>query len=43
MPGRQAGDNVKTLGEALARMVAEALFDKRLAEVKGQTHGNALA
>ena len=27
MPGKQAGDNVKTLGEALARMVAEALYD----------------
>ena len=27
MPASQAGDNVKTLGEALARMVAEALFD----------------
>ena len=27
MPGRQAGHNVKTLGETLARMVAKALFD----------------
>ena len=27
MPRRQAEDNVKTLGETLARMVAEALFD----------------
>ena len=27
MPGKQAEDNVNTLGEALARMVTEALFD----------------
>ena len=27
MPGRQAGGNVETFGETLARMVAEALDD----------------
>lgn len=43
MPGRQAGENVETLGDTLARMVAEALYDIKSSKVKDQTLSNTLA
>ena len=35
MPGRQAGGNVKTLGEKLAKMMGEALDDIIASRSKG--------
>lgn len=35
VPARQAGKNVKTLGDTLARIVAGALYDIRSSKSKG--------
>lgn len=35
VPGREAGDNVETLGDTLARMVVEALCDIKSSKSQG--------